>query len=512
LFLLTNEYPVTGLIEAPTGTNLLDPVDLVAPGWVDNDFPLRYVFSLIQGNDEIFLTELLDSPSAQTIIPIAGSSQIRVRVFDTQGAMALRTANFSTRNLSSSDLSRRISELQTSFGQRAAWGDLRGASQLSVALLIAQSRQNYPLLPQLREEVLSLLSSSLAVRKLAWVDSPSVINLLSLIIKGNETLSQSALENCTRIIEDSVAAASTQTPNKLSVTSSQLARFTTFGFLNTAIGISKSVSQASQSSATISSRIRAAIESLVLLQTRFIVADELAAQIISESVIATAIVVSNRTITESGGKISVANVTIALTPTSGAGDVSIGIITWKDGSFYLGEKGGTVIQLLFSSGAGASAVSAEFDSQPNANGGRCAILNESTKKWDDSTCSSKTQPNGNVLCECSVTSASGGANRVALSLLFDTSSFDQRTPSLVPTVEAVGAPVGAIVGAVVAVVVLIVGAVLLVLLVPAIKQKVLPYNRTGANGMNHELGSIDEGEPRPESKPGWAVGSKPTTS
>jgi hypothetical protein len=140
LFLLTNEYPVTGLIEAPTGTNLLDPVDLVAPGWVDNDFPLRYVFSLIQGNDEIFLTELLDSPSAQTIIPIAGSSQIRVRVFDTQGAMALRTANFSTRNLSSSDLSRRISELQTSFGQRAAWGDLRGASQLSVALLIVQSR------------------------------------------------------------------------------------------------------------------------------------------------------------------------------------------------------------------------------------------------------------------------------------------------------------------------------------------------------------------------------------
>jgi hypothetical protein len=502
IFLLTNEAPATGSIQPPGASNQLETVEFFAPAWSDKDLPLRYIFSLIQGTREIFLTELLESPVARALVPFSGASELRVRVFDRQGAMATRKINHIIGKLSSNDIATRLSELTSSFRQRAGWGDLRGASQIAIALLIAKSQQNDPATPQFREEIISFLSLSLSTRKLAWVDSPSVVNLLSLITNGSNGLSQATIENCTRIIEESVAAASTQVPTKLSITSSQLARFTTVGFLETAIQVAKSViSQAAQSNAAISARIRAAIESLVVLQSRFIVADELAAQIISESIRATSVVVSDRTITESGGAITVANVTIQLVG-SGGGDVIVGIITWSNGTFSSEAGGGKVVQLLLSGGT-ATTVSAEFEGA-----GKCAVFIDSSQTWDGSLCRSKPQPNGNVVCECANPTAS---NRVTLSLLFGGTT--DATPTLVPqlTNDAIGAPVGAIVGAVVGVLVaLIIVAVLVVLLVPSIRAKVLPYSMARLNdgGNNGEqMQTIEDAQPERTSR--WEPASKP---
>jgi hypothetical protein len=484
IYLLTNSAPTTGAVSVTniSRPSFFDQVELSASGWVDADVPLKYAFSIIQNGREIFLTELQESSFSSVILPISGATTLRVRVFDRQGAMEIRDSPLIVDSISDEESASRRSELVARFRQYAKWGDFRRASQLALALTSSPSNAQNISIPTI--EIVDLLSSRLEQNQLAWADSPVLVDLLNVLTNSSTGFSLELSENCTKILE-TIVASSQSVPSTLSVTTTQLARFTTAGIVSTALQVVTSITKSSSNTPTLLQRLQAVIEALVTLQTRFVVVDELAAQIISQSIRSTSIVVSNASLSQTSGLVVLpGSATVTLSAWNST-EIPIGVISWEDGSFpFLPPTSRSrVIQFLLSGSAEVGSVTASFNSSGQQQA-TCAIFDEASKMWDSTQCVMETQAgSGEVVCRCT---PKQGGNRVTMSLLF--TLLDSPSSSMTPA-GSVGSPAqdisassaGAIAGAIVGViVVLLVVVVLVVAFVPSVRAKVAPFWKKSA--------------------------------
>eukprot|EP01122_Echinamoeba_exundans_P004865 TRINITY_DN15080_c0_g1_i1.p1 TRINITY_DN15080_c0_g1~~TRINITY_DN15080_c0_g1_i1.p1 ORF type:complete len:2088 (-),score=225.01 TRINITY_DN15080_c0_g1_i1:17-6280(-) len=508
-FFQANSAPSSGHVEMVGGTQpqqQLRPFVVRALGWVDVDVPLLYVFSLKDPltSQEIFLTELSDSPTATVVAPIPGSLLLRVRVFDRLGSMAVSDTPVVITPAFAQDVSTLQAALLSSFNRYVLWGDVRSATTYGVALAESFNSRNESA-TAVRQRIISSLAAVAEQRRLLWVNSPATINLLRAATQlGDFPLE--AIENCTQILESVVAAAqSSAVGSSYSVSSSELARFSTAGFLRAAANTALGITRTAGVSGSVKVRLQRVVESIVLLQSRYVSVDELAAAIVTDTLRAATITVSNDTLTTSGGQIVISGVAVIASSWNSSNTFTV--ISWGSGVFPSAPNASSpVVQLLFE---GAQVGNVSFGFSSSRPGGTCALFDASTEVWESKNCRT-TQVGQQVVCECSPPSSASG-KPILLSLLFADVPKSPEVLAATPRdfAEISSSSAGLIAGVIVAVLVaLIVAGIVTVFAVPSLRAKLTPFaNRHQPSSLTEDV----ELEPQPQGStpPKWSVGSKP---
>jgi hypothetical protein len=504
VYFQANSAPSSGGVEivGTAAPQQLQAFQVRAFGWVDVDVPLKYIFSLVDrsSSQEVFLTELSDLPSATVVAPTAGSMLLRVRVFDRLGSMAVADAPVVIAVASPQDIPTLQGVLLSAFNRYAVWGDVRSANTYGVALAASYNSRN-ELATAARQSIISSLAGIATQRRLLWVNSPAAVSLLQAATQIGD-FSLDVLENSTHILESVVAAAQTSAvASSYSVSSSELARFSTSGFLRAASNTAQRLASVSGARGSMRVRLQRVVEAIVQLQARFVAVDELATTIVTETLLAASIVVSSETLAKSGGQITVGGLGIIASNWNSSNTFTV--ISWGSGVFPSAPNTTSpVVQLLFD-GAQVGNVSFGFSSDRP---GTCALYDDSTGEWDSKKCQTR-QSGQQIVCECSASATETG-KPILLSLLF---SADQSSPAAPSggVSESTSSSSGLIAGIIVAVVVvLIVAALVTVYAVPSLRAKFMPFANQQKASMVEDI-ELESERGSPNAPAGWAVGSKP---
>lgn len=469
IFVIANSAPSSGSIETEGELVSYRRFLVKSSGWTDLDLPLRFIFSLApsDGSSEIFLNELSDVPSASVISPLSGTHRLIVRVFDLQGAISLRETPITI-----APGTRSISDLETEFAQFTRWGDVRSAVQVAIAIALTP---NANIKLSTSENILSGLAQIVSRRPLSWINSPALINALSLVTVKSR-LSEAAIRNSVAVLAAVAASAEAEASlsASLSATSSNLARFSVSGFISSAANTAKALlNSTSSGDAALRTRLLQAVEKLVQLQARFLSVDELAAEIISDTLNSSTVIFSGEKLSETRGVVVVG--AVQLTLSSWNTSVAISTTYWTAGAFPFAPSTLTPVYQAFVPAGFVSSVSTTFD----LSGGTCAVLQESSNTWDSTGCTTANRSDGKIDCTCNIsagTQSSGG--RVSLALLFSTPPLSRDVND--PTEANVG---GLVAGIVVGIIlILVIAAIVTFALVPSLRAKVAPFWR-GSNSI-----------------------------
>jgi hypothetical protein len=176
-----NDAPMGGSIAvSPTVLTQFETVSISANGWMDEDDPVRYSYSLViddQTGDEILLSDLVDVKSSSVTISLAGDFILRARIMDLMGSASvvdtpIRVSPASTQTSQSDKLSFLQGALNIC--------DLRRASGYIVLLL---REANVALSPDLnlRRTIATALTNYLSQAPLTSANSIFVLRACSLL-------------------------------------------------------------------------------------------------------------------------------------------------------------------------------------------------------------------------------------------------------------------------------------------------------------------------------------------
>lgn len=466
-YVIVNSAPSNGAVDAPGPISALRSTTISAPSWTDDDFPLRYLFSF-RGNclrNEIFLTDLLDVPTATVIFPCSGT--LLVRVYDRQGASS--TANTSISAVA--PLANASVLLQEDFARYTKWGDLESASRISLALLAYEPSEK----TSLRDNVLQLVAATISRRPLSFANTPTLISTLDLASQAN--LSSSGIQNCTYVLSQIISAAERASSSLLSSSSSAVSRTRASSLLSTAASIASALANSTSATREDKYQLISLVSRLVQIQARFLADGESPAQISTPSLN------SSSSVTVNG---SYSSLGISTAVVSANGTIGISSVSWAPGTFpFAFSPSSQVLQVLIENGQLDGSVEAEFEGTT----GTCAQFDESSGRWNGTGCAKTLSSSGKTICSCISPQAasSASATRVSLSLLFGSfaptpsalapgpGATESTSPLALSTIEQSNVA-GIVAGVVVAVVVVLVVIFLLVVAkVPSVRSKVAPF-------------------------------------
>lgn len=412
IFLVANSPPTSGrLVFSTPSPNKFDRVDVSAEGWVDQETPLSYLFSLtVPGYpNEIFLGDATDSSSLSMLVPTGGPATVTLRVSDSEGAQA----EYSTQ-VTFGDATVSAPSLEQ-YATRVSWGDTRTAAQIATAILLTNPSA---LTNATLESVISPLHSRAQAGQIGPLGAPSLLSIVSLATLNPAVLSSTVATQATEILSYIVQAAESEPAAQrvFSASTSKLGRVVALSFLNAAAGVARTVSQNGDISSDARAKLMDLLSRLVLLQARSSAVDESSQTLSSQFVNVTSQIFSALT------PLSTPTGTVTLNFSAPIlGTVSVQTISWSPGAFPYANAPfqSNVITIILNDGT-AGTVNVEFNevTSPVTSNTTCGRLDEQTQRWTNQGCSLSSS-NGKYSCSCSLpTSSSGSGQRISISLLF----------------------------------------------------------------------------------------------
>jgi hypothetical protein len=432
-FFLVNSAPRLGNIATSTNVSDIrrfDRITITASGWVDEDQPLRYLFSIVSAssNDEIFLAEPTDSPSIQSIIPLLGPLTIRLRISDVDGAQTTFDLSGTIASNTSAPL------LLAEFLKYANWGDFRTAGQYAVAIAFSEIVDASAM--NVVDSMLLPVYNLTQRREIGPSNIPNLLTIVSSICRVPSAVSSTAVDQATSILDYIVdLAESDETVSVFTASNSGLSRLIASSFLGAGSRVAQSLSLNPSSSNSTRTQLLDIISRLITLQSRF--ASDLET---SSSVSSPFLNVTSQLLTAAASSLSFSatvsgsSVTIAISGIA-SGNVSLQAISWNPATFPFGSGTNFSSQSIITtqvSGGQITVVSAILSTDGSSGSNiTCARFDEVAKRWTSNGCS--LAPQGDTYsCTCSVSSAESG--RVSLALIYGTVSDigDSPLPSDAP--------------------------------------------------------------------------------
>jgi hypothetical protein len=421
--MIMNSAPDAGIIDVSPATDGKqgDQFVLSGLGWLDDDAPLRYLFTVESstGSGEIALSDILDVPILHTIMPVMGDPSkgyqltVRLTILDTMGASkvveTIVQAMPPTRGSSFNSLT-----LTQQLELALNIGDYRLASQVAVALLASENSAGNQAL-EIRHSVLNALTVFSNTQPLTLVNSKFLLTSLDILTRVPsgvdavvrngaldiiETIVQSVLEG------DDITLLTSQSPD-----SRQAAIELAKGLENMLKSGSFAASDVTDAT---KSRIITVVIKLAQIQQRNLLVGEDPSQLSGDGTI---VVLAQKLTDEqiaNGYFTNIGSTTVKFNPGSPS---DVYVIIWANGTFPFAPPDGqapygTVVTV---GGSGGDITFNDVDGTPE----RCGLFDENTHTWDTSRCLLHQLGDKTWSCTCN------GAG--SLTLLFDT-GFDGLSP------------------------------------------------------------------------------------
>eukprot|EP01122_Echinamoeba_exundans_P008809 TRINITY_DN2998_c1_g1_i1.p1 TRINITY_DN2998_c1_g1~~TRINITY_DN2998_c1_g1_i1.p1 ORF type:complete len:609 (+),score=98.84 TRINITY_DN2998_c1_g1_i1:500-2326(+) len=461
-FFLVNTSPRFGNISTSTALDAarrFDRITITADGWVDEEQPLKYLFSIATPSleDEIFLSEPTDSPSIQAVMPLSGPMTIRLRVSDADGAQTTfdLTGTVST-NITGAPL-------LESFLKYSKWGDFRTASQYAVAVALSEITDAAAL--SVVDLMLNPIYNLTQRRQVGPSYIPNLLTIVSSICRIPEAVSSRAVDQATAILDYVVdLAESDPTVTIFSASSSRLSQLISSSFLRAGSQVARSLSLNPSSSNSTKTQLLDILSRLISLQSRF--SSDLET---STSVSSQFLNVTSQLLTAAASSISYSTTVSGSAVTIGisgivSGNISLQTISWNPATFPFGAGANfssqSIITALVSGGQITDVTAILYaDGSTNAGNRTCARFDESANSWTSDGCT-LTDQGGKYPCTCTISNP-GPSGRVSLALIYGSvsdidgnppGSASPRDPNAPPQVNSGVSGGGLSVGGIIAIV------------------------------------------------------------